>query len=347
MTSPVVSVLMAVYNAERWLDQSLTSLLRQQTLTQLEVVAVDDASTDASLAILQRWAEKDSRLRVLHHDENRGQAAARNLALRHASGEYVCMVDADDWLSPDALQRAVEQFQRNDEVDAVVLRLMMYYDDVQPSAERPERVTPPAALTAGSGYYYPEPYAEGSTVSGRQAFVDSLTWRVHGLYLVRMTIHREHPYDDSSRLYSDDNTTRIHYLHSRRVAFCGGVYYYRQNPQSTTHQVSEQRFLYLDANLSMRRQLLAEAVDAEVLNTYEQHRWLNYVGMWVFYLQHRSDYDHQARLRIARKLRTFYSSFSGQPLQRVKFGYIRMRHYRIFLAQVYIYYYMRRLLGRS
>ena len=97
---PLVSILMAVYNAEEWLDEALDSLLVRQTLREVEVLAVDDASTDGSLAILERRAAEDGRLRVLRQTENQGQAVARNVALKEACGEFIMMVDADDWLSP-------------------------------------------------------------------------------------------------------------------------------------------------------------------------------------------------------------------------------------------------------
>ena len=104
---PLVSVLMAVYNAEPYLYKALQSIL-SQTLMDVEILAVDDASTDGSLAILRDVAQGDARLRVFTQERNKGQAVARNLALRQARGEFICMVDADDWLSPDALERAVD-----------------------------------------------------------------------------------------------------------------------------------------------------------------------------------------------------------------------------------------------
>ena len=70
-------------------------------------------------------------------------------------------------------------------------------------------------------------------------------------------IHHTYPYDDTLLTYSDENVTRIHYLKSRKVAFCEGVYYYRQHTISTTHNISVRRFDFLLANEGMRRQLLS------------------------------------------------------------------------------------------
>lgn len=99
-----VSVLVAVYNTADYLPQCLDSLLAQ-TVTDIEVLCVDDGSTDASPAILQQYAERDQRIKPTFLKENTGLAHARNVALRQATGEYVCFVDSDDWLARDALEK--------------------------------------------------------------------------------------------------------------------------------------------------------------------------------------------------------------------------------------------------
>ena len=97
--APLVSVVVPVYNAEPYLRECLDSLLGQ-TLKEIEIIAVDDGSTDGSASVLQAYAQKDSRISVLTQG-NSGQSAARNSALETAKGAYVQFLDADDWLDPD------------------------------------------------------------------------------------------------------------------------------------------------------------------------------------------------------------------------------------------------------
>ena len=92
---PKISVLVAVYNTAEYLPHCLDSLLNQ-TLKDVEVVCIDDASTDDSLDILHQYAARDTRLRVIALDENRGQAHARNIGLSCATGDYIGFVDSDD-----------------------------------------------------------------------------------------------------------------------------------------------------------------------------------------------------------------------------------------------------------
>lgn len=99
----LVSVIVPVYNVEKYLPACLDSLLAQ-SLTDFELLLVDDGSRDASGAICDEYAVRDSRIRVFHIP-NGGVSAARNLGLDHARGEFVVFVDADDRVMPDHLER--------------------------------------------------------------------------------------------------------------------------------------------------------------------------------------------------------------------------------------------------
>lgn len=102
--TPVISVIVPVFNAAGTLDRTLNSL-RAQTLGEWEAICIDDGSTDESRAILRAWASGDERVRVVHAAEpgrNRGVAAARNAGLACAAGEFVHFLDSDDTVEPDA-----------------------------------------------------------------------------------------------------------------------------------------------------------------------------------------------------------------------------------------------------
>ena len=109
---PRVSVVMPVYNAERWLPRSLDGVL-SQTVRDLELIAVDDASTDGSLGVLKHRAARDPRIKVLHHDTNLFAGVARNDGLAVARGEYVLFLDADDEFEPTLIEKAVAEAGRS------------------------------------------------------------------------------------------------------------------------------------------------------------------------------------------------------------------------------------------
>jgi len=100
--NPTISIIVPVYNVERYLPKCIDSLLRQ-TFTDFEVLLVDDGSMDLSGDICDRYAVVDARISVIH-TENGGLARARNMALDQARGEYIAPIDSDDWVDDDYLE---------------------------------------------------------------------------------------------------------------------------------------------------------------------------------------------------------------------------------------------------
>jgi glycosyltransferase involved in cell wall biosynthesis len=105
---PKVSVILPVYNASRFLEQCLESIT-SQTLTELEIICIDDCSTDNSLQILQAFQAKDNRIKIIRQSTNLGAAVARNTAMEIATGEYFSVLDADDYFTPDMFKISVER----------------------------------------------------------------------------------------------------------------------------------------------------------------------------------------------------------------------------------------------
>lgn len=109
-SSPVVSIVMPVHNAENTLEGTLHSVLAQ-TMKQYELILVDDGSTDRTASIAEKYRKRDSRITVLS-TKNTGPARARNQGLAHACGQYVFFMDADDWIAPEALSAMLEEIRK-------------------------------------------------------------------------------------------------------------------------------------------------------------------------------------------------------------------------------------------
>ena len=122
---PKVSVIIPVYNVENYLRECLDSVVNQ-TLKDIEIICVDDGSTDSSLEILKEYAAKDERI-IIIQQENKGAGAARNTGLNTASGEYVYFVDADDWLSVDCLEKTYNKISANN-ADVCIVNMHHYND---------------------------------------------------------------------------------------------------------------------------------------------------------------------------------------------------------------------------
>lgn len=322
-----VTVLVAVYNATRFLPKCLDSLLCQ-SMSDLQVICIDDGSTDDSLVLLQTYASRDARIQIISLPENHGQAFARNQGLKEAKGEYVCFLDADDWFSPDAIERAVEVFEHEADTDCVLFNVEYCY---------PDRVET-----------YPMP--DFDVLTGKEAFRLSLDWQIHGVYMVRTKIHQRFPYDDTCKSYSDDNTTRLHYLASRSVRRCEGTYHYLQHSGSVTHAIGVGRFDFLKANESMKRQLVALQVSDDILNQWETTRQLVLVDLYMFYFCHGKELPKDDAAYGLKEMKRIWGNIERSRLDHRltgKFGYRPMPSWWLFRLQEWLYFTMRGLLKKN
>ncbi len=113
---PKISIIVPCYNAEKYLPKCLDSLINQ-TLKDIEIICVNDGSTDGSLSVLKDYAKKDSRI-VIIDKENSGPGACRNIGIEKATGEFIQFVDSDDWIEPETCEVCYQKSLEND-VDMV------------------------------------------------------------------------------------------------------------------------------------------------------------------------------------------------------------------------------------
>ncbi len=121
MNNPIVSILVPVYNVEAYLPQCLDSLVGQ-TYPHLQIVLIDDGSTDGSWRVMQQYAGRDERVEI-YHQENLGVGATRNHLLDKIKGDYVLFVDADDWVELDMVESMLS-LQKKHKVDLVVCSMV-------------------------------------------------------------------------------------------------------------------------------------------------------------------------------------------------------------------------------
>ena len=122
----VISVIIPLYNVEDYIHVCLNSVLKQ-TYQDFEVICIDDASTDSTAEILDYFVQKDSRIRILKNESNKGPGFSRNEALKEAKGKYIIFLDGDDWLSLNALETVVEKAEK-DNLDFVMFKNIVHYE---------------------------------------------------------------------------------------------------------------------------------------------------------------------------------------------------------------------------
>lgn len=109
---PYFSIVMPAYGVEKYIEQAIQSIL-MQTYDNWEIIVVNDCSKDRSAQIAKQTAEKDSRIRVVNHDVNKGLSAARNTGIREAAGEYIWFMDPDDYVDSDLLEKVKQSLEHN------------------------------------------------------------------------------------------------------------------------------------------------------------------------------------------------------------------------------------------
>ena len=133
--SPKITLIVPVYNVADYLPQCLDSLVGQ-TFKDIEILCINDGSTDNSPAILADYAKKDSRIRIITQ-KNAGQGAARNVGIREAKGKYLGFIDSDDWADIHFCEKMYQMAEKN-QVDLVIARYVNFDDKLQKPVSYPD-----------------------------------------------------------------------------------------------------------------------------------------------------------------------------------------------------------------
>ena len=142
--TPFVSVIVPCYKVAAYVETCLRSIL-SQTYSNVEIIAVDDGSPDETPTILDRLAQEQPKLKVIHQ-QNAGVSAARNTGIQHASGEYIMFVDGDDYLAPDAVSYFMELVRQTGAEFCLSLDSYTKQDEPQASSQTVQTLSPAEAV---------------------------------------------------------------------------------------------------------------------------------------------------------------------------------------------------------
>ncbi|OYW31405.1 MAG: hypothetical protein B7Z47_01195 [Chthoniobacter sp. 12-60-6] len=225
---PDVSLIIPVYNNERYLDESLSAASAQVGLA-VEIIIIDDGSTDASLSLIRAQAERDPRIIVIAQ-ANQGVSAARNAGLDRASGKWVAFLDGDDWLAPGSLGEWVQQAEQGD-LDCLLCNGFSFKTD-------------PQAFLAGKPLAILRKQPWASIMTGAEWMVQSVKLREwpHYVWLQfcrRSVIEEAQLRFRRDMIHEDIPWTLQLALAVKRLGFSQPPHYgYRRNPSSLTQSRS-------------------------------------------------------------------------------------------------------------
>lgn len=206
MTQELISVIVPIYKVEQYLNQCISSIVNQ-TYKNLEIILVDDGSPDQCPQMCDEWAERDSRIKVIHK-ANGGLSDARNAGLEVCSGEYLAFIDSDDWIEPDYVEKMLDAAV-TEKADIVACTFVNEYE-----------------LT-GKTVFKPKEFFVGNTEEALYMLYSGTRIAAAAMKFYRRKIWMDLRFP-LGRLYEDALTTyRVFDLAERIVQISDGLYHYR------------------------------------------------------------------------------------------------------------------------
>lgn len=230
MSRGLVSIVVPVYNTEKYLDRCISSIINQ-TYQYIEILLIDDGSTDKSGEICDLWMAKDSRIQVLHK-KNEGAGIARNYGIDHAKGEYICFFDSDDYISEDAIDKAYRRAVE-DKADIVILgRYLAKYGKAPVPVEiKTDKITYSGEEVCQ--IFLPDLIGPDT----RKGKFTNLSIGAWVMYSRKLLVNTGWRYESESKVLSEDTYAQVMlYKNVHTVSVVRTpVYYYFDRPGSVSH----------------------------------------------------------------------------------------------------------------
>lgn len=230
-----ISVIVPVYNAEKYIKRCVDSILSQED-AEFELLLIDDGSSDNSLKICREYEENDDRVRVFHK-ENGGPAAAREFGLENATGEFITFVDSDDWLREGFIKRVLEV---GDSADFIIFGIYFYFKDftIETIPSKEQKIFTVSEFLASEEIY---------------KYQSSLSGPVSKVYK-KSIIEKNDIHFDETMSFAEDSLFNICYLKCCETVLMDDNWFYhcdKNNSGSLTHNYiknqAECRCKYIDA----------------------------------------------------------------------------------------------------
>lgn len=185
-----VSVIVPVYNVEKYLKQCLDSLIAQ-TLKEIEIICVDDGSTDLSLNMIYEYQKHDDRFKIIHQ-ENQGLSSARNAGLKEATGDFIYFCDSDDYIHPSAMEICYFTAKREN-VDVLSFNYISFKDGEKNYVEHTSNFPENRTIT-GIEMLDMAIQSEAYTPSIPLLFINKTYWNANKYFFIQGIIHEDHSF---------------------------------------------------------------------------------------------------------------------------------------------------------
>ena len=282
---PLVDILITCYNSERYIDKTLASVFAQ-TYKNIHIICVNDGSNDNTLSKLEKFRKVHANLTIVDK-MNGGMEFALKEGIKNLKGEYVFVLDHDDTISNDAIEKSVLAFQNDPELDAVRVDLVFTNEKEEVLRTLEDR----------------------RKLNGFDALAETLkSWNIHSLCLWRRDIFSQLN-DVTTNGQADFNELGARYLYSlcRYVGFCDGRYYYFQNQQSIGKKFSIKKFGSLHTDYILQKVFEKNIkISSEIMSLINKHRFQSMLSLRILYSSNRDKLTQSERKDINSQFKFHY-----------------------------------------
>lgn len=340
-SKPLITVIVPVYNSEKYLCQCVDSILNQ-TYINLEVILVDDGSPDKCGELCDQYAAKDSRIKVIHK-QNGGVSSARNAALDIATGEYITFVDSDDYLCSSLYEKAVAAIHT---YHPDIIDFGINFVDQEGNLRRKWQHSQPKGTLFDHTYIAENIIPELVHVKPQtDAYISAWVWNklFHSTVINQFAIR----FDNNIKIWEDGIFTIevIKYANSL-ISLCGEYYNYRDTQNSLSEHHDEKIFTYAETIYERYRTLFENEYDFDNLSS-RKYRFQLVHGMIMRELK--CLYAKKADLKSVKKailnglkrktVRDYYCGYHhNNPFSLIAQFTIRANLLNLFFIEYCIYY---------
>lgn len=286
--SELISVVVPVYNVENYLKKCIDSIINQ-TYKKLEIILVDDGSTDSSKEICDEYIKKDGRIKVIHK-ENGGLSSARNVGIDIANGKYICFIDSDDWIEKSMLEKLIN-IAKNNNFDIVLCDYFIAYDEKNQIQKEDIE------------------YKEYSNYEALNKMYDDKLGV--SMIIAWNKLYNIHLFDDIrypiGKIHEDEFTTYKLIFKADKICYSNEkLYYYRQQDKSITNSKFNKKRLDILQAFEERAYYMKNIVKDEIL--YKKTLTEYYGVIIKYYFKYRENYmeDKKTLKNMLKKARSIY-----------------------------------------
>lgn len=321
------SIVMPVYNAEEHMKRSIMSVLGQ-SYDNWELLCTDDGSEDKSLEVLNEFnILYPNKIRIFTQ-ENSGPALARRTSIQKSSGDFIVLLDADDYIGPDYLENVFKSYMKD--VDVYVPELK--------SQNKSGGFT---------SFNETNNLKDGNMYSGLDAFEKTFPWTIHGFAVYRASLmQRFYTYENCSynNYNADEYITRLIFLNSNLIRICNGEYFHCFNPDSITKKTSLKKLGMLDTEY---RLIKLAPLDYQSLVLSDSLR-KNFFSMFNFLLEKKAySRDELEMIENAHFTQYKYIQSFNKSLEFCNLSFVKRTALRLYMLNfrfVFFIAFMRKLL---